>query len=51
VKGWTVTAISKPDRPQEGIDRGRVVRFLLALPVYFAVFMFVPAGTWDWFHD
>lgn len=32
----------------EGIDRGRIVRSLLAMPVYFAAFMFLPAGTWAW---
>jgi protein-S-isoprenylcysteine O-methyltransferase Ste14 len=39
----TTTAPNPP-----GMDKGRLVRFLLALPVYFAVFMFLPAGTWAW---
>jgi protein-S-isoprenylcysteine O-methyltransferase Ste14 len=39
---------SADDRDREGIKWGRVVRFLLALPVYFALFMFLPAGTGAW---
>jgi protein-S-isoprenylcysteine O-methyltransferase Ste14 len=29
-------------------NRGRLIRSFLAMPVYFALFMFVPAGRWDW---
>jgi protein-S-isoprenylcysteine O-methyltransferase Ste14 len=36
------------ERIREGIDWGRVVRFLFGLPIYFALFMFLPAGTWTW---
>jgi protein-S-isoprenylcysteine O-methyltransferase Ste14 len=36
------------DKKPEHIDRRRLVVFLLALPVYFALFMFLPAGTWEW---
>jgi len=36
--------VQKPGR----INRRRFVGFLLALPVYFALFMFLPAGTWTW---
>jgi hypothetical protein len=43
-----MTAANGQDQPQEGINRGRLVRFLLALPVYFALFLFLPAGTWAW---
>jgi hypothetical protein len=43
-----MTAANGPNEPREGINRGRLVRFLLALPVYFALFLFLPAGTWAW---
>jgi protein-S-isoprenylcysteine O-methyltransferase Ste14 len=43
-----VTTADSPDQKPEGINKGRLVRFLLALPVYFGVFMFLPAGTWVW---
>jgi hypothetical protein len=36
------------DQPRERIDKRRLVGFLLALPVYFALLMFLPAGTWAW---
>jgi protein-S-isoprenylcysteine O-methyltransferase Ste14 len=36
------------DRPAEKVDKWRVVRFVVALPVFFALFMFLPAGTWTW---
>ncbi len=32
----------------ERISRIRLVVFLLALPVYFALFLFLPAGDWAW---
>jgi len=34
--------------PGEGVNRGRLIRYLLAMPVFFALFMFLPAGTWAW---
>src|SRR5205823_851286 len=35
-------------RQQGGIDKRRLLGALLAMPVYFALFMFLPAGTWAW---
>ncbi len=35
-------------QPREGINKGRLIGFLVALPAYFALFMFLPAGTWSW---
>lgn len=43
-----MTATIGQDQPREGINRGRLILILLALPVYFALFMFLPAGTWAW---
>ena len=43
-----MTSPNDKDQPREGINRGRLILILLALPVYFALFMFVPAGTWAW---
>lgn len=43
-----MTSPNDKDHPREGINRGRLIGFLLVLPVYFALFMFVPAGTWAW---
>ena len=43
-----MTSANDPDQQPEGINKGRLVGFLLALPVYFALFMFLPAGTWAW---
>jgi len=40
-----MTSANSNDQPREGINKTRLVRFLLALPVYFGVFMFLPAGT------
>jgi len=36
------------DQPRKGINKGRLIGFLVTLPAYFALFMFLPAGTWDW---
>jgi protein-S-isoprenylcysteine O-methyltransferase Ste14 len=36
------------DKKPERIDRRRLVVFLVFLPAYFALFMFLPAGTWEW---
>jgi protein-S-isoprenylcysteine O-methyltransferase Ste14 len=43
-----MTSANIPEQPPERIDRRRIVGFLLAVPVYFALFMFWPAGTWAW---
>jgi protein-S-isoprenylcysteine O-methyltransferase Ste14 len=43
-----MTAANNQNRPRERIDRRRLVVFLVALPVYFALLMFLPAGTWTW---
>ncbi len=36
------------DQPRKGINQRRLIGFLVAVPVYFALFMFLPAGTWAW---
>jgi len=41
------SANSQEQRPQ-GVNRRRILLVLLALPVFFALFMFLPAGTWAW---
>jgi protein-S-isoprenylcysteine O-methyltransferase Ste14 len=43
-----MTAANDQKRPREGINKGRLIGFLVALPAYFALFMFLPAGTWAW---
>src|SRR5262249_19410172 len=43
-----MTAANDQHQPREGLKKGRVVGFLLALPVYFALGMFLSAGTWAW---
>jgi protein-S-isoprenylcysteine O-methyltransferase Ste14 len=43
-----MTAASGPDDAPQGINRRRVVVGLIGLPVFFALFMFLPAGTWAW---
>ncbi len=43
-----MTAASVSDNPPRGINRRRVVLGLIGLPVFFALFMFLPAGTWAW---
>ena len=43
-----MTLANDQDQQPEGIDRRRVALTLVALPVYFALFMFLPAGTWAW---
>lgn len=44
-----MTANDSPDQPkQRRIDRRRVVLTLVPMPIFFAVFMFLPAGTWAW---
>jgi protein-S-isoprenylcysteine O-methyltransferase Ste14 len=43
-----MTSANELDRQPEGVNKHRLVLSLLALPVYFALFMFLPAGTWAW---
>jgi protein-S-isoprenylcysteine O-methyltransferase Ste14 len=43
-----MTSANDKDQQPQGINRRRLVVFLLALPLYFALFMFLPAGTWAW---
>ncbi len=43
-----MTSANDKDQQPEGVNKRRLVVFLLALPVYFALFMFLPAGTWAW---
>jgi protein-S-isoprenylcysteine O-methyltransferase Ste14 len=42
-----MTVGSHDDKP-ERIDRRRLILSLLATPLFFALFMFLPAGTWAW---
>jgi len=43
-----MTAASDSDNPPQGINRRRLVLRLIGLPVFIALFMFLPAGTWEW---
>lgn len=43
-----MSAADNSDQPPQGINRRRVVLALIVLPVFFALFMFLPAGTWAW---
>jgi protein-S-isoprenylcysteine O-methyltransferase Ste14 len=43
-----VTAASDQYPPRERVNRRRLVGFLLGVPAYFALLMFLPAGTWAW---
>jgi protein-S-isoprenylcysteine O-methyltransferase Ste14 len=43
-----MTSEAKPERPAQGVDRRRVAQTLVALPVFFALFLFLPAGSWLW---
>ena len=43
-----MTFSSGSDKPPQGIIRSRVVLGLIGLPVFFALLMFLPAGTWAW---
>jgi protein-S-isoprenylcysteine O-methyltransferase Ste14 len=43
-----MTADDNPARKPERLNGRRLVGFLLALPAYFVLFMFLPAGTWAW---
>jgi hypothetical protein len=43
-----MTATSGSDKPPQGINRRRLLLRLACLPVFIALFMFLPAGTWAW---
>ena len=43
-----MTTANNPVQQPQGINRRRVVLGLMALPVFCALFMFLPAGTWAW---
>jgi protein-S-isoprenylcysteine O-methyltransferase Ste14 len=43
-----MAATSDKDQQPQGVNKRRLVVSLLALPVYFALFMFLPVGTWAW---
>ena len=43
-----MTAANDSDKPPQGINRRRLVLRLICLPVFIALFMFLPAGTWAW---
>jgi protein-S-isoprenylcysteine O-methyltransferase Ste14 len=40
--------VNEQRRQADGIHWGRVFLFLLMLPPYIALFVFLPAGTWGW---
>ena len=39
---------STADKPPQGINRRQLILRLMCLPVFVALFMFLPAGTWAW---
>ena len=43
-----MTTAHGPDQQNRGITRRRLVLFALALPAYFLLSMFLPAGKWTW---
>jgi protein-S-isoprenylcysteine O-methyltransferase Ste14 len=43
-----MTSADSHDQPREAIDRGHLLGYLLSVPAYFALFIFLPAGTWAW---
>jgi len=43
-----MTSPNDKDQQPEGIDRRRLLLVLVIVPVYLALFMFLPAGTWAW---
>jgi protein-S-isoprenylcysteine O-methyltransferase Ste14 len=46
--GWTMTADTDQEQARKGINKSRLIGRLVAVPVFFVLFMFVPAGTWTW---
>jgi protein-S-isoprenylcysteine O-methyltransferase Ste14 len=42
-----MTTADSPEQ-RKGINRRRVALVLMGLPLFFVVFMFLPAGTWAW---
>ena len=46
--GCTVPSADNPNQKPEGIIRRRLVLTVLGMPLFFALFMFLPAGTWTW---
>ena len=44
----TMSGAKNPDQPPHGINRRRAALALIVLPLFFALFMFLPAGTWAW---
>ena len=38
----------RTDQPPQGFNRQRVVLILACFPLFFTLFMFLPAGTWAW---
>lgn len=43
-----MTSATAEDQSRERLDKGRLIWSLLGVPMYFVLFMFLPAGTWDW---
>lgn len=43
-----VTATSYSNQRPQRVNRRRVVSGIIGLPVFLALFMFLPAGTWAW---
>ena len=43
-----MTATNGSDKPPQGTNRRRLVLRLACLPVFIALLMFLPAGTWAW---
>ncbi len=43
-----MAADSDSEKTPQGINRRRLVLDLIGLPLFFALFMFLPAGTWTW---
>jgi protein-S-isoprenylcysteine O-methyltransferase Ste14 len=43
-----MTSATNQGRQPEGINRRRVILILVGLPLFFVLFMFLPAGTWAW---
>ncbi len=43
-----MTSADDTGQQPERMNKRRLIVTLLAMPVYFAVFMFLPAGTWAW---